>query len=266
MRLSAFFMPLFTLIFGILGYRLRLSEQHNVFDSATGLPMHGATTTYALFALTALFLLVVFIFILCAVIRNKSSYRFDLAFGTSSLIYVLVSSVIGAAWGVGTYFYFLELNAENMLSAATVAYIVLSALTALAVIALSLEVFRVTHRRTPYYLCIIPIIFMCFWLILIYSENASNPILLSYAYQIVAIVTTALSFYFTACFVYGKIVTGRALLSYFTSIYFCMVTLADGHPTGVNVVLIAIVAYCTVHSFALIRNLKSRIEMSVEDS
>jgi len=252
-------MPLLTLLFGIVGYNLRVLEHRNVFDPITGLPERGATTTHMLFALTALFLLVTFLFVLFSILRNKSSKKFGLAFGTDKLYYPFVVTVIGAAWAIGALVYFFELRSYyDALDTIDIIFIISSGVAACSVIIFAYEIFGETERRTPYKLSVIPILFMCFWLVLMYRDNASNPVLLGYVYQILAIAFASLAFYCTACFVYGKSVPGKAIFSYFSAIYFCTITLADGHPVGINIILVAVIAFCFFYASRLIRSMERK--------
>lgn len=251
-------MPIFAMVAGVLGYFLRLSEKENVFNHITGLPERGSVTTTVLIALSVIFVLIVLIFTICATVRNKSPDRFDLAFGTNSILYPVTFVIIGLLWAVGTFFYFTQIRDLGVISGVDIAFTVLSLLTAVSIVLLSTEVFTVTYRKTPYLLSIVPIIFVCFWLILLYRQNASNPVLLAYAYQIIALVFTALSFYFTAGYVFGRPAPGRAIVSYYCAIYFSAVSLADGNLLGINLLLIAIIAYCMIYSSMMIFHLESR--------
>jgi len=252
-------MPLAALLFGIVGYNLRVLEHRDVFDSVTGLPMRGAMTTQMLFALTALFIVVTFLFVLFAILRNNSSRKFGLAYGTDKLYYPFVVTVFGIAWAVGTLLYFFELNSRyDALGVLDIIFLISSGISACSVTVFAYEIFGETERKTPYRLSVIPILFMCFWLVLVYRDNASNPVLLGYVYLILAVVFATLSFYCMACSVYGKSVPGKAIISYFSTIYFCMITLADGHSVGINIILVAIIALCLFYAWKLIGHMEKK--------
>jgi len=105
---------------------------------------------------------------------------------------------------------------------------------------------------------VVPILFMCFWLIVMYKQNATNPVLLSYCYYCLAIMASTLSFYYTAGFVFKKPAPGKTIFAYLASIYFCLVTLADEHPVSIKLIFAAVVAVNVVYSSMLIRNLRPK--------
>ena len=257
MRISAFFVPFFTVLAGVGGYYLRLSERMNVFD-AQGLPARNAATTFWLIILSVAFMAVIVIFAIIASSKNKALPGFENAFGTDPFSYPIIFVLIGILWVVGTYMYFSGLNAAELLAANDIYFIVFSALSAISVTFFAIEMFQDSRRKAPYALSVVPTVFMCFWLIMMYRQNASNPILLSYVYQCFAIVASALSFYFTSGFLYGKPAPGKAIVTYYAAIYFCAVTLADDHPLGIKLIFVALIVANIVHSSMLLRNLQRR--------
>jgi len=258
MRISAFFAPFFTILAGITGFYLRSSELKNVFDPVTGLPMRNADTTFWLIILSIVFTVAVIIFAINVSIKHKALKGFESAFGTDPFYYPLLFTLIGITWIVGTYMYFAFLRSYNALTAIDIYFVIFSAGTAVSVTFFAIEMYQDSRRKAPYLLCVIPTIFMCFWLILMYRQNASNPVLLSYVYQCIAIITSALSFYFTSGFLYGKPAPGKSIAAYYTAIYFCAVTLADNHPTGIKLIFFALIVANIIHSSMLLRNLQRR--------
>jgi len=258
MRISAFFVPFFALLAGVGGFYLRLSELWNVFDARSGLPERGAATTIWLLALAAVYLLAIFIFALFASMKHKAPQGFENAFGTDPIAYPVLFILIGIAWLTGTMMYFFELNSSGTLEMIDIYFIALSALSAISTAVFAIEMYQDSRRKSPFALSIVPTVFMCFWLILLYRQNASNPVLLSYGYECLAIVFAALSFYFTSGFLYGKPAPGKSIFAYYAAIFFCLVTMADDHPVSIRVIYAAIIAASTIHSSMLIRNLESK--------
>ena len=267
MRKFSIIMPFFALLAGVAGLYVRLKEIGNVFDGAEnrlslppggldyGLPMRGATVTYALIALAAAFLVVSLFFAQRASTGYKSSKGFGNAYGPDSLAYPFAIVLFSLLWLGSTMKQFIDLKNAGPMPLGDVYFIVLSALSALAMLIFAIAVYQDPKRKSALVLSVIPVLFACYWLIILYKQNASNPILLSYCYYCLAIMFAALSFYFTASFVFEKQATGKAIFSYLASIFFCMVTLADKHTVGMKLILAAIIATSTVHSSMLIRNL-----------
>jgi len=258
MRISAFFVPFFSILACVGGFFLRSSELLNVFDPITGLPDRDATTTFWLISLSFAFLLLITIFAISATIRHKSPRGFENAFGTDPVFYPVVFILIGIVWLIGTYLFFSDHQIAGSLQVIDIYFIALSALAAICVTLFAIEMFQDSRRKAQYMLSIVPTIFFCFWLVLLYRQNASNPILLSYVYQCLALVAAALSFYFTSGFLYDKPGPGKAIVSYCAAIYFCGVTLADPHPLSMRLIFSAIIIASIIHLSMLLRNLQRK--------
>ena len=258
MRIYAFFVPFFVVLAGIAGYYLRLSERANVFDAITGLPDRNAATTIWLIVLSVVFMICVLIFAIRVTLTYKALPGFESAFGTDPTAYPIIFILIGISWLVGTYLYFSGLNAYGAVTVNDISFIIFSALAAISTTFFAIEMYQDSRRNAPYALSVIPTVFMCFWLIFIYRQNASNPILLSYVYQCLAVVASALSFYFTSGFLYGKPAPGKATVTYYAAIFFSIVTLADDHPIGIKLVFVALIAANIVYSALLVRNLQRK--------
>jgi len=249
-------MPFFALMAGATGFLLRLMELANVFETSTGLPRRGALITYLLIAFTAAFLLVVLIFSFFATARHRALSGFENAFGTDPMAYPVVFSVIGVVWLAASVMYYLDLDMSWPLPMIELIFLVLSALSAISIALFAIEMFQDPFRKTKFFLSIIPSLFMCLWLVVIYRQNASNPVLLSYCYQCLAVITSALGFYFTSGFVYNKPAPGKAIFSYFAAVYFCFVTQADKHPISIKLIFAVLIAVNAFYALMLIRNLR----------
>lgn len=250
-------MPFFTLVAGATGFYLRLVELMDVFDE-NGLPQRGAGITYALIAVSVAVLVVITIFSIFAVAKHKAPVGFENAFGTDPLAYPISFSLIGIVWFVATIMRFIELRAVQPLPTIELIFMILSALSAISITLFAIEMYQNPRSKTKFALSLMPSLFMCFWLIFLYRQNASNPVLLSYCYEVLAIITAALGFYFTSGFVYNKSAPGKAIFSYSAAIYFCFVTLADKNPISIKLIIGAMIGLNVVHVSMLIRNLKWR--------
>ncbi|MCL2125463.1 MAG: hypothetical protein FWH33_05680 [Oscillospiraceae bacterium] len=258
MRTSAITMPFLALLAGAAGCYLRLKELWNVFDAMTGLPQRGATITYSLIGLCAAFLLIMFIFTLISGLKYKSPKGFEHAYGAEALAYPLVFFIIGIAWLGASVKYFLDMNADGILPRSELVFAILSALSAVSMSLFAIEVYQDPRRRAKLALSLVPSLFMCYWLIILYRNNASNPVLLSYCYQCLAVLASTLGFYFTSSYAYNKPAYCKTVFSYFAAIFFCFITLADDHDIGTKLIFVALIAINVIHSSMLIRNLEKK--------
>jgi len=258
MRIAAVFMPFLALLAGGAGYYLRMTELWNVFDARTGLPERGAGVTLALIAFSAVFILIALLFSIRVAVKRKALRGFENAFGTDPLTYPFTFAIIGLAWLVATVMHFIDVRESGYLPLAELYFIILSALSALSVAFFAIEMFQDPRRKSTFALSVIPTLFMCFWLILMYRQNASNPVLLSYAYQCLAIIASALALYFTSGFVYDKPAPGKTIFAYFSAIFFCFITLADDHTLSIRIIFSSIIAMNVIYSSKLLRNLRRK--------
>ena len=258
MHIAAFFMPFFALLFGAAGFIIRRLELMYVFDAVTGLPERGAALTYALIALSAALFIIALVFSIFVSSRRRAFRGFENAFGTDSLAYPFSFGIIGLVWLGATIMNFLNIRESGVVPLTDTYFSVLSAIAAISVVLFAIEMFQDGRRKSVYALSVIPTLFMCFWLVVLYRDNASNPILLSYAYKCLAIITSALGFYFTSGFVYGKPAPGKSLFFYLTAILFCFVTLADDHSMMIRLIFAAILAINVLYSSMLIRHLRPK--------
>ena len=248
-------MPLVALIAGAGGFLIRRNEINTVFDTVTGLARRGSDVTLMLIALSAVFLLAVLIFSLIASSKYTSPPEFENAFGTDTIAYPLLFSLLGIAWLGASVKYFIDAYADGIFPVIELFFSLLSALSAISVIFFAVEVFQNPQCKSKFLLSVIPSLFLCFWLILLYRNNASNPVLLSYCYQCLAIITSALGFYFTSGFVFGKTAPGKTAFFCLASVFFCFITLADNISVGTKIIFAAIIGLNLIHASMLIRML-----------
>jgi len=256
-RIAAFFMPFFAFLVGAVGFYIRRLELQTVFDSA-GLPERGAVLTYALIALAVVFFVFSLIFSIIVAARHSALKGFENAFGTDSLAYPFSFGLIGLIWLAVTFMYFLENRAGGHLTLLTIYFSIFSALSAISASFFAVEMFNDPSRKSVFALSVIPTLFLCFWLVLVYRDNASNPILLSYGYQILAIIASALAFYFTSGFVYGKPAPGKTVFFYLMAIFFCFITIADGHNIMIRAIFGSILLMNLLYLYKLVRNLRRK--------
>lgn len=241
---------------GAAGFYIRLVERMNAYDAQTGLPERGATISYVLMAFSVAFLLVILVFSIRIATKHKVPGGFENAFGTDPIVYPVTFTIIGLFWFVGTVLYYLDLNILWPVPVPDLIFIVLSALSATSIAFFAIEMFQDPNHKSKFALSVVPSIFVCFWLIVIYRKNASNPVLLSYCYQCLAVISSALGFYFTSGFVYNKPAPGKAVFFYSAAAYFCFVTLADDQAISIKFIVIALIAVNIIHSSMLIKNLQ----------
>ena len=264
MRISSVVIPFIVFLAGIAGSFLRTTELAIIFDSYSGLPEHNAFITLVLMAFSSLFFFITILFSIRTTVKNAVSDDYDNAFGTDSFAHPATFMAISTVWLVATIVYFLE--RFSMVNTETIDYVFAgaSSLSAVFLMIFAIEVYKNPRRKFLALLSVVPTLFMCFWLVLIYRDNASNPVLIEYAYFCLALVFSATGMYFSSGFAIGRPVIGKAIVSYTGAAYFCMVTLADNHSMSIKLI-IGVIAFMNLFNLSsLLRNLQKKRRRQAE--
>ena len=258
MRKSAVIIPLFALIAGIIGFVIRQMEVSTGFEATTGFAKRGFAATTNLIIVSAVVILLAAAIGILAKVRMKADNDYKRTFAPKGFLYLAVSFVLGFAWLAADVLYLLDLYGKGAVSVLDIIFVFLAAASALSVIFLARGAYKGRGGGEMLLFSVIPSVFFCFWLIVLYKNNASNPVILRFSYECLAIAAAALSYYFSAGFVFGKSVTGRTLFSFLVTIYFCLVVLADsvGIPIKIIFGLTAVNAF--VNTVVYLRNLRPK--------
>jgi hypothetical protein len=104
----------------------------------------------------------------------------------------------------------------------------LSALSALSVMYLARGAHAGRSGGFDRFLSVIPPLFFSYWLIRLYMANASNPVVLMYGYECLAVAAAAMCFYFLSGCLYGKSEPGKTVFCMIMTVFLCGVISADG--------------------------------------
>ena len=260
MRKSAVIMPLVALLAGVLGMFVRRRELATVFDSATGLAESYAPSSVLLISLSAVIIMLSVVIAVVVSGRSKAERDYTRAFEPDSFLYVGASFVFGVGWLAAVVLQFIRLRSVGIMTIIDWFFMLLAAIAAVSVIILAIGAYTRRRGSGMIVFSIIPSLFFCYWLIILYKDNATNPVLLDYCYQSLAIAAAALSFYFAAGYAFKKAAVGWTLFSYLITIFFCVVVLADsvGLPIRLMFGIIAVVSALNANAF--VRNLKDKDE------
>lgn len=268
MRKSAVVIPILALVAGVLGFILRRTEVDTIFNPVTGLAGTDAPVTMLLIGLSVLVVLGAAAFAVAASRRHKAEPDYTRAFAPRGFLYLAVSFLLGLIWLASAVWYFVEKRAAAMsvmpagftgrVSLIDMIFTVLAALSAISVIILARGAYKGKGSSEMLLFSVIPPVFFCFWLVILYKDNAANPVLLAYCYQVLAIAAATLGYYFSAGFIFGKAVTGRAITSMLAAIYFCTVAIADGIGQPMKLMFGVTAVSMLMNAVVFLRNLKSR--------
>ncbi len=266
MRRFAVIMPITALIAGAAGLFLRYTELNTVFDSVTGFAERGAKVSYYLMLLSVAAFVVSIIYALIVRFTTKASSEYERAFAPASMLYLVIHVILGLAMLFAAYLYWRDATANFALTPFDIVFIVFAALTGISLIFMACGAYKGKSGTGICIFSVIPAIFFCIWLILIYKRHSSDPVLLNFCYQCLAAAFAALSFYYGAGFVFGRPKPAKTIVAFFMSIFFCTVVLLDNISKSELIIYVVVIVTQLVNSAEFIRNLEKRspVEMAEE--
>jgi hypothetical protein len=211
---------LITLFFGFAAGGLRALEFQLAWDRELGVMSPGHPASLGLIAVSILFFLLM---LPLTRVRSKptgervASARHTPTYLTADIL-ATVSLLVSACLDIDRY----ARLAEAPLS--LLVFSLLTVFTSLCMLMLMRMTLRgVVDKAYGFYMTV-PVFWSCFWLITEFAENSANPILLSYTYEILAIVFIVLAIYSMAGFFFDMPHTSRTLLYCVMGAFFSCIT------------------------------------------
>lgn len=241
--------PLAALLFGAAGYFLRLRQLAEARDPNTGMLLPSGPETVHLVCLTlgAAAALLVF-----ALTVPRSAVDWRSAFHSRNPLHRLLSCAaalgFGGAGALIGYRFWLDRRYGNpgIFRAVFAALLVVSCIAAL------LLLFRKVDREEEgSILPVLPGFSACVWLVLTYHGNASNPSTLEYIWQLLAVVSACLAWYYAAGFVFRRCRHRRAAFFQLLTVTLCVISLADETELFQRVLLASTALWFLTQSAAL---------------
>jgi len=256
MRKTAVVLPFAALALGAAGFFLRRAELAAAFEPS-GFAKPHEPLTIALAALTVL--VIVLSAAAAAVIRGRyqAEPKFERAYRMGAVT-LLMGFLSGLAFLAGAAARSLELFRAGDVSTHQYIFIALGAISGFALLFLTRAAFTGRFAGGLSYVSVGPTLFFCFWLILIYRENAANPVLLSYAYLVLAACACAFLFYIWAGYAFGKAYTGKTAFGHLAAVYFTALVQAEEMPLWARLFFGASLVFAFFTGARFFGNLKQR--------
>ncbi|MBR5708510.1 MAG: hypothetical protein IKX41_03915, partial [Oscillospiraceae bacterium] len=94
-------------------------------------------------------------------------------------------------------------------------------------------------------------LFVCFFILVTYKKRASDPVLLDYMYDFIALCLSAVSTLFIAGFAFERAAPRKALWMCFAAAFFCFIGAADSVGQWTLVFYIFLIVYQLMHGAIL---------------
>jgi hypothetical protein len=258
MRKSAVVIPAMGLVAGAIGYLVRQMEVNTMFDPATGFAKRDSVVSTILIVIS---IAVIALAVLAGILTSRrmaADNDYSRAFQPKGFTYLAVSFILGVVWLVADVWYFFDAYKSGDVSVLTVIFVFLAVVSAISVIFLARGAYKGRSSGEMLLFSVVPPLFFCFWLILLYKDNAANPVVLRFGYQCLAIAAAALSTYFSAGFVFGKSTVGRTAFSFLVTIFFCAVVLADTISLPLKLIYGLTIVMAFMNAVVFLRNLREK--------
>lgn len=246
--------PLLALGAGGVGFWLRYRELTAMYDGVTA---ESSMLTLFSIGVTA----VVFVFTIIMGLRYTTEKDYDRAFGHMSVLNFILQLMLGLATvGAGVGYGWL-LSFVGYMPLISWVFGLFAALSGVAICVLAVSGYRGAKcGGWSQLFCVIPALFMCLWLVMVYRGHASNPNIWEFGFDCLALAAGAFAFYFWAGYVYGRKKTVFTLFSYLMACYLLPV-MGAGQETMPQLVLVLLLSgVVVVQSSAFIGNMKLKRE------
>jgi hypothetical protein len=246
---------LFTCIAGAFGIFFRWLQLLLSFEEDTGLPIHGsvpAVIVPVFCVLVALGLLI----LTRRLRRYEARTELNVALHCRSFLFTLIGWIAAALSVIGALALFFSAPADRHPELRRV-------LAILALLSgLCFPGFIYATGKKPNSLSrlfsLVPVIFCCFWLIVSYKDHIANPVVSSYAIEILAISASILAFFFVAGYPCNS---PKPLTTFFfcnVSTFLCLMTLVDVHAFGELLIFASMAVMQLTCSVLISMNLRER--------
>ncbi len=256
--------PAAALLLGALGGFIRWKELNTSFEEATGLPKSGDVFTTAIISLTAVVAIVAVVFAILVSRRRTAPEIYRKAFYIGNYGSFALSALLGiAGCTLGVVFAF---SGDCMGISGYVAWVfyALMIISGLSVVSTVLHSYTQKEGSAIYLTSVLPSIFFCYWMVLLYRENAGNPTLLEYCFSCYGFAAAALSFYYMAGYIYGRGKVGPTICFGLISIYLLIMTVPGESHWSLAIFKIAMAVYIAQNTARFIAGL-SPIDSTIDD-
>ena len=245
-----FIFSLVTLILAAAGTALRSAEINAAFDFKTGLSTFSPLTVVMM--LLSCIAVAFYIIFTRRIDTSNIPGDYISSFHTPLLPFI-VSIIALFIMLIGAYI-LLMLGLESISSAASGILALLAALSGVAGFNLSLHAFRKKGQGDLMLSAVIDVIFLCFWTVLYYRQEAANPVLIDSMYAFLGLCASTLAFFYIAGFTAGRPSPRASLLFSGIGIFFCVVALINAANYAYGLFFIALIIRLFTASLLLLSN------------
>lgn len=224
MRSEAYKITGFTAVMAAIGFLIRWLQSMQIYDEVTGLANAVAPVNFWLIGITVITGVVLLVFVLY--LRQFTPTEGPRALDGHTLVHPILGIFAGFALAVG--------GIVMVFAARQYAFPMLRRLLGLLAVVGGVSAIGLTvHAGKPgkelprQVFSVLLTVMGCVWMVVEYKENAANPVVWTFAMEILALCAATLAFYFTAGCQFGQSQPLRAIFCCYLGMFLCVVCVID---------------------------------------
>ena len=259
MNRKASFISAAAVIFGIAGYLLRAWELQTGFNTDAGLAVSGASAHTAIIIFSAVAVAAAVLAASLLSRRNGFGAASEETFSCRGSFLPLLGAAGGLAILAGAVLYGFRYGGSGIfMEPLPLIFAVAAAVSGIVETALFLCCASGRKAGGLGNFSVILPLFFCFWLLLLYKDNSTDPTILDYCFTALALAAISLSLYYAAGFFFGRGRPGAFLFTHLTALYFGILSLADMAFDGTFLMMLGVLAAILCELILFLRNLSPR--------
>lgn len=256
-------LPIFiSLVCGIAGAVLHYIQLSTVIDPKTGLAERCAPVSIVL----AVFSVLVAVALFLLAFRAKGDVQpvYHRALAAKSFLPLIISialalmmiyASVACFWGD-----FLK-NSNGIFSIVLSVFILLAGVSYAA---MSFSAFRGKSGGGTTLASFIIVLFVCYWLIISYKENASDPTIINFVYDFLGLCAASVATYYIAGYAFGRSRPRASLFFSSVGVYFCLTSMLTAQSLAFKILYLFVSVYMFVSCVILACNLRPVEESKTE--
>lgn len=254
MQHEAYRLTGFTAVIAALGFLLRWLQNMNIIDPVTGLARRGAPISFLVAAL---------ILIVAGILIGYTIYlrRYDVSVVPEEAL--SGRTFLFTAFGILIAVMLAVSGVMQLLQTETVVWPVVHRLCGLGSLAAALGVvFLVTGASAPEKAgarrigSVFVVIFGCLWLVMVYKDAATDPVVWDFAIEILAVCSALIAFYYLAGYQFGDAKPMITIFFCYFGAFLCIVSSIDEHTLAEGICYASVALLLLMWGFVLVENLK----------
>ena len=254
MQHEAYRLTGFTAVIAALGFLLRWLQNMNIIDPLTGLARQGTVISFLLSAL---------IIIVAAALAAFAFYlrQYDCpsaaeeALSGHTFLFTVFGVLIAAMLAVSGAIQLLQSGSAEWPMVHRLCGICTLA-AAVGVLLLITGASNAEKGGARRFGSAVLVVFGCLWLITIYKDSAADPVLWTFAIEILAVCSSLIAFYYLAGYQYGEPKPLAAIFFCNFGAFLCIISAIDEHTLAESICYASVALLLLMWGFVLVENLQ----------